>query len=67
MSSESPFLDIEGSLPTESSFSDCLGSSSSITAGLIEPGQHPREPDGPLLRVILLTGEPATPPAKNIQ
>lgn len=86
---ESPLFDIEGNLPTESSFSDstspqdqyCLGSSSLITAGLVEPGQHPGEPgtppmivyllpgetDGPLLRVILLAGEPATLPAKNVQ
>ncbi len=76
--SESPFFDIGGNLPTELSFSDstspqdqyCLGSSSLITAGLVEPGQHSGEPgesDGPLLRVILPAGEPVTLPAKNVQ
>lgn len=85
--SESPFFDIEGNLPTELSFSDstspqdqyCLGSSSLITAGLVEPGQHSGEPgtpplivyllpgesDGPLLRVILPAGEPVNSSSKK--
>lgn len=87
--SESPFFDIEGNLPTELSFSDstspqdqyCLGSSSLIKAGLVEPGQHSGEPctpplivyllpgesDGPLLCVIPPAGEHVTLPAKNVQ